>query len=48
LEKINKDLGEAKVSRKRSKGVHNRKETKSDFTVIPSQVSGPACTKTDT
>jgi hypothetical protein len=30
LERISKDLGKAKVSRRRRKGVHNRKEIKSD------------------
>jgi hypothetical protein len=30
LEKTSKDLGKAKVLRRRSKGGHNRKEIKSD------------------
>jgi hypothetical protein len=30
LERTNKDLGKAKGMRRRSKGVHNKKEIKSD------------------
>jgi hypothetical protein len=41
-------LEKAKVSRKSSKGVHNKKKIKSDSAVIPSRVSGPVCTKMDT
>jgi hypothetical protein len=42
-----KDLGKAKVWRRRSKCVHNRKEIKSDSVAIPSRVRGPVCTKID-
>jgi hypothetical protein len=42
-----KNLGKAKVSRRNNKGVHNRKEIKSDTAVIPSLVTGPVCTKMD-
>jgi hypothetical protein len=45
LERISKDLGEAKVSRKSSKGIHNVKEIKSDSDTIPSRVPGPIFTK---
>jgi hypothetical protein len=48
LERTIKNLGKVKVSRRRSKGVHNRKEIKSDSTVIPSRVSDPVYTKMDT
>jgi hypothetical protein len=34
----NKDLGKAKGFRRSSKGVHNRKDIKSDSAVIPSRV----------
>jgi hypothetical protein len=47
LEIIIKELGEANVSKRRSKGVHNRKEIKSDSDAIPSQVLGPVCAKMD-
>jgi hypothetical protein len=40
-------LEKAKASKRRSKGVHNRKEIKSDLDVLPSWVSGPVCTKMD-
>jgi hypothetical protein len=40
-------LGKAKVSRRSSKGVHNRKEIKSKSAATPSRVSGPVCTKMD-
>jgi hypothetical protein len=35
------------VSRRSSKGVHNRKEIESDSTAIPSRIPGPVCTKMD-
>jgi hypothetical protein len=38
----------AKMSRRSSKGVHNRKEIKSDSDAIPYRVPGPVCTKMDT
>jgi hypothetical protein len=38
LERINKDLGKAKGLRRRSKGVHNRKDIKFDSAAIPSRV----------
>jgi hypothetical protein len=47
LERINKDLGQAEVSRRSSKGEQNRKEIKSDLDAIPSRVPGPICTKID-
>jgi hypothetical protein len=47
LERISKDLGKAKVLRRSSKGIHNRKEIKSDSAAIPSRVPGPVCTKID-
>jgi hypothetical protein len=47
LERTIKDLGKAKVPRRRSKGIHNTKDIKSDSTVIPSQVSGLVCNKMD-
>jgi hypothetical protein len=47
LERTIKDLGKAKVSRRRNKGIHNKKEIKSDSAVIPSQVPGPVYTKMD-
>jgi hypothetical protein len=47
LERTIKDLIKAKVSRRSSKGVHNRKEIKFDSAVIPSQVPGPVYTKMD-
>jgi hypothetical protein len=37
LERTIKDLGEAKVSRRSSNGIHNRKYIKSDSAVIPSR-----------
>jgi hypothetical protein len=40
-------LGKAKVLRRRSKGVHNRKEIKSESSATPSRVLGPVCTKMD-
>jgi hypothetical protein len=40
-------LGKAKVLRWRRKGVHNRKEIKSDLAAIPSRDLGPLCTKMD-
>jgi hypothetical protein len=48
LERINKDLGKAKLLRSSNKGVHNRKEIKSDSTAILSWVLEPICTKMDT
>jgi hypothetical protein len=36
------------MSRRSSKGVHNRKEIKSDLAVVPSRVPEPVCTKIDT
>jgi hypothetical protein len=47
LESISKDLGEAKVLRRRSKGVHNRKEIKSNSDTIPSRVPELVYTKMD-
>jgi hypothetical protein len=47
LERIIRDMEKAKVSRRSSKDVHNRKEIKSDTAAIPSQVIGPVCTKMD-
>jgi hypothetical protein len=35
LERTIKDLEKAKVSRRRSKGIHNRKEIKSNLAEIP-------------
>jgi hypothetical protein len=40
-----KNLGKAKVSRRSSKGVHNKKEIKSDSAAVTSRVLGPVCTK---
>jgi hypothetical protein len=40
-------LGKYKVSRRSSKGIHNRKEIKSDSAAIPSWVPRPVCTKMD-
>jgi hypothetical protein len=42
-----KDLRKAKVSRWRSKGIHNRKEIKSDSATIPSRVPGSVYSKMD-
>jgi hypothetical protein len=47
LERTNKDLGKAKVLRRSSKGVHNRKEIKSESATTPSRVPGPVCTEMD-
>jgi hypothetical protein len=47
LERTIKDLGNAKVSRRRSKGAHNKKEIKSYSATIPSRVTGPVCPKMD-
>jgi hypothetical protein len=47
MERTIKDLGNAKVSRRSIKGIHNREEIKSDSAAIPSQVLGPVCTKMD-
>jgi hypothetical protein len=47
LERTSKDLGKAKVLRRSSKGVHNRKEIKSESVATPSRVTGPVCTKMD-
>jgi hypothetical protein len=47
LERTIKDLGKAKVLRRSSKGVHNRKEIKSESAATPSQVPGPVFTKMD-
>jgi hypothetical protein len=46
-ERTIKDLEKAKVSRRSIKGVHNRKEIKSDSVAIPSQVPELVCTKMD-
>ena len=48
MERIIRDMEKAKVSRRSSKDVHNRKEIKSDTAAIPSWVLGPVCTKMDT
>jgi hypothetical protein len=42
-----KDLGKGKVLRRSSKGVHNRKEIKSESAATPSRVPGPVCTTMD-
>jgi hypothetical protein len=47
LERTSKDLGKAKVLRRSSKGVHNRKEIKSESAVTPSRVPGPVYIKMD-
>jgi hypothetical protein len=47
LERAIKDLGNAKVSRRRSKGVHNKKEIKSYSATILSRVTWPVCPKMD-
>jgi hypothetical protein len=44
---ISKDLGEAKVSWRSSKGIHNKKEIKSDSDAIPCRAPGPVFTKMD-
>jgi hypothetical protein len=47
LERTSKDLGKAKVLRRSSKGIHNRKEIKSESAATPSRVPGLVCTKMD-
>jgi hypothetical protein len=37
-------LEKGQVSRRSRKGIHNRKEIKSDSAATPSQVLGPVCT----
>jgi hypothetical protein len=41
------DLEKARVLRRTSKGVHNRKENNSDSAATPLRVLGPVCTKMD-
>jgi hypothetical protein len=45
LERTSKDLGKAKVLRRSSKGIHNRKEIKSESAVTPSRVQDQSALK---